>query len=74
MVLVGEFCSDAVVRLMMHAQVHHYVIGYIIGLVALPLHILALPPVWGYLQDDAKKGLLTCCCRKSGPSEQSQQQ
>ena len=50
------------------AFVNHHVIGYLIALVALPVHILVLPPVWGYLLDDSQKGLLTCCCRKSGPN------
>jgi hypothetical protein len=49
------------------AFANHFVIGLLIAGFALPAHTLPLPGVWGYLVDDSKRGLCTCCCSKAGP-------
>lgn len=46
--------------------VNHFVVGFIIAAVALPLHTLPLPSVWGYFPVESKRGLCTCCCGKIG--------
>lgn len=49
--------------------VNHFVVGFFIAAVALPAHTLPLPPVWGYLPIESKRGLCTCCCGKIGETQ-----